>query len=189
MSDKAKIMFSNLFGKKEQEDKDHLFKDKAYMTTEAKMSACAALAKADESIIFIAWFSDTAKQFKKYFSANGLNENRVTEAKYLTAFQLQTYTPVFTEHYPMHNKEEDLVANWKIKNIMVYSAMDEPLFRHFGSEKLIPMMKMMGMKENEVIEHSMVSKSIINGQKKIEEKVSVEQSAASQAEWMERNLK
>ena len=72
---------------------------------------------------------------------------------------------------------------------MVYSAMDEPLFKHFGSEKLIPLMKMMGMKENEVIEHSMVSKSIVSGQKKIEEQVSFEQSASSQAEWMERNLK
>jgi len=182
-------MFSNLFGKKETDGKDHLFKDRAYMTTEAKMKACAELAKENESIIFIAWFTDTAKQFKDHFTANGLNENRVTEARYLTASQLLSYTPVFTEHYPMHSKEENFVANWKIKNIMVYSAMDEPLFKHFGSEKLIPLMKMMGMKENEVIEHSMVSKSIINGQKKIEEQVSVEQSAASQAEWMQRNLK
>jgi hypothetical protein len=182
-------MFSNLFGKKEPQDKDHLFKDRAYMTTEAKMKACAALAKEDESVIFIAWFPDTAKQFKNYFTANGLNENRLTEAKYLTASQLQSYKPVFVEHYPMHCKEENFVANWEAKNIMVYSAIDEPLFKHFGSEKLVPLMKMMGMKEDEVIEHSMVSKSIINGQKKIEAQVSVEQSASSQGDWMERNLK
>ena len=181
-------MFSNLFGKKESEDKDHLFKDRAYMDTEAKMKACAELAKENESVIFIAWFSDTAKQFKNYFSTNGLDENRITEAKYLTAAQLQSYTPVFVEHYPIHTKEENFVANWKTTNILVYSAMDEPLFKHFGSEKLIPLMKMMGMKENEVIEHSMVSKSIISGQKKIEEQVSFEQSASSQAEWMKRNL-
>ncbi len=182
-------MFSNLFGKKESADKDHLFKDCAYMNTEAKMKACAILAKENEMVIFIAWFSETAKQFKDYFSSNGLHENRIIEAKYLTAAQLKTYTPVFTEHYPMHSKEENFVLNWDIKNIMVYSAMDEPLFKHFGSEKLIPLMKMMGMKEDEVIEHSMVSKSIINGQKKIEEQVSFEQSAASQGDWMERNLK
>ena len=181
-------MFSNLFGKKESEDKDHLFKDRAYMNTEAKMKACTALAKENESAIFIAWFSDTAKQFKNYFSTNGLDENRITEARYLTASQLQSFTPVFVEHYPVHTKEENFVANWKTKKILVYSAMDEPLFKHFGSEKLIPLMKMMGMKENEVIEHSMVSKSIISGQKKIGEQVSFEQSASSQAEWMERNL-
>lgn len=165
-NNKFKIMFSGLFGKKESEDKDHLFKDRAYMTTEAKMKACAAIAKEEGDIIFIAWFADTAKQFKKYFLANGLNENRITEAEYLNASELISHTPVFLEHYPLHNKELDLVAKWNIKSILVYSAMDEPLFKHFGSEKLIPLMKMMGMKENDVIEHTMVSKSIISGQKK-----------------------
>ena len=181
-------MFSSLFGKKETEDKDHLFKDRAYMTTEAKMKACAAIAKEKDDTIFIAWFTDTAKQFKNYFSANGLNENRIIEASHLNTSQLLSNTPVFVEHYPMHSKEENFVANWKIRNIVVYSAMDEPLFKHFGSEKLIPLMKMMGMKENEVIEHSMVTKSIISGQKKIEEQVSIEKSALSQGEWMQLNL-
>jgi hypothetical protein len=182
-------MFSNLFGKKEADNQDHLFKDRAYMTTEAKMKACATLAKTDGNIVFIAWFSDTAKQFKDYFSSNGLDEKRVTEARHFSTAQLMTHTPVFVEHYPIHTKEENFVEHWKTKNIIVYSAMDEPLFRHFGSDKLLPLMKMMGMKENEVIEHSMVSKSIISGQKKIEEQVTLEQDAPSQAEWMNRNLK
>lgn len=181
-------MFSGLFGKKEKEDKEHLFKDKAYMTTEAKMKACSEIAKANDSTIFIAWFAETAKQFKNYFSANGINENRITEASHLHSSQLISNTPVFVEHYPLHNKELDLVANWDTKNLLVYSAMDEPLFKHFGSEKLIPLMKMMGMKEDEVIEHAMVSKSIISGQKKIEEQVSFEKSALSQGEWMRLNL-
>jgi preprotein translocase subunit SecA len=67
--------------------------------------------------------------------------------------------------------------------------MDEPLFKHFGSEKMIPLMKLLGMKENEVIEHSFVSQSIIKGQNKIAAMVSFEQSADSQKEWLERNLK
>jgi len=182
-------MFSNLFGKKAPQENDHIFKDRAYMSTQAKMDACVTLAKEDASVIFIAWFSETAKQFKNHFSSGGADENRIVEAKYLTPSHLQSHRPVFVEHYPMHSREEQFVEHWKTINIHVYSAMDEPLFKHFGSEKLIPFMKMMGMKENEVIEHSMVSKSIINGQKKIEEHVTVEQSAASQAEWMERNLK
>ncbi|MBK7308447.1 MAG: hypothetical protein IPI88_16550 [Chitinophagaceae bacterium] len=67
--------------------------------------------------------------------------------------------------------------------------MDEPLFKHFGSDKLIPLMKMMGMKEDEVIEHNMVSKSIIKGQEKIGEQVTLEQAAVSQEEWMRKNIK
>ena len=45
------------------------------------------------------------------------------------------------------------------------------------------------MKEDEVIEHNMVSKSIIKGQEKIAEQVRLEQSASSQAGWMEKNIK
>lgn len=182
-------MFSNLFGKKDEADeKDHLFKDRAFMTTAAKMNACARLAKDDEAYIFIGWFPETVKKFKVFFTENGINENRVVESKQLHASQLMSHKPVFIEHYPLHSKEEALVHNWEAKNIMVYSAMDEPLFRHFGSDKIIPMMKLMGMKESEVIEHALVSKSIIKGQQKIEEQVSLEQSANSQAEWMQRNL-
>jgi len=188
-SGNTQIMFSNLFGKKEEDKNDHVFKDRAYMSTQAKMKACADLAKADDGLIFIAWFTDTAKQFRNYFTENGINENRIVEARQLHSPQLISHRPVFVEHYPLHSKEEEFVRSWEHKNILVYSAMDEPLFKHFGSEKIIPMMKMMGMKENEVIEHNMVSKSIIKGQQKIEEQVNPEQPASSQADWMERNLK
>jgi preprotein translocase subunit SecA len=51
------------------------------------------------------------------------------------------------------------------------------------------MMKMMGMKEDEVIEHSLVTKSIIKGQGKIAEQVNFEHSAISQADWMKKNVK
>ena len=53
---------------------------------------------------------------------------------------------------------------------------------------MIPLIKLMGMKESESIEHSYVTESIVKGQKKIADKVMVEQSANSQDEWMERNL-
>ncbi len=180
-------MFFNLFGK-EEEKKDHLFKDRAYMTTTGKLNACADLAEKDLSVTFIAWFPETAKLYREFFIKKGLSENRITETKQLHASQLTGRTPVFVEHYPLHTKEEELVKHWDIKNIIVYSALDEPLFKHFGSEKMIPVMKMMGMKETEAVEHALVSKSIITGQHKIAEKVIVEQTAPSQAEWMKRNL-
>lgn len=181
-------MFANLFGKKEEDHGNHIFKDRAYMSSAAKMKACADLAKSDEAFIFIAWFSDTAKQFRNYFVQNNIPESRVVEARQIHAAPATSQKPVFVEHYPMHSKEEDFVKNWPHQNMPVYSAMDEPLFKHFGSEKIIPMMKLMGMKENEVIEHNMVSKSIIKGQEKIEAQVTLEQAASSQAEWMQKNL-
>ncbi len=182
-------MLFNLFGKKDEGADNHVFVDRAYVSTKAKMNACAELARKEPDRLFICWFADTAVKFKEFFVQQGLDEALITETHHLHASKLLNKKPVFVEHYPLHTKELELIRNWDTEKIIVFSAMDEPLFRHFGSDKLIPLMKMMGMKEDEVIEHSMVSKSIIKGQEKIAERVSLEQAAVSQEEWMRKNIK
>jgi len=182
-------MIFNLFGKKEESNDNHVFVDRAYVSTAAKMNACAELARKEPDRLFICWFADTAVKFKEFFRQQGLEENLIVDVHHLHASKLQNKKPVFVEHYPLHTKEIELIKNWGDEKIIVYSAMDEPLFKHFGSEKLIPLMKMLGMKEEEVIEHAMVSKSIIKGQEKIAQQVNLEQSASSQEEWMRKNIK
>lgn len=179
-------MFGNLFGGKEE--KDHLFRHVVYMTSEGKKMALLKLAKEDEKPVFIAWFPETAKRMGDYFNENGVDKNRIIEAEKFTDAKLAGHKPVFLEHYPIPEKEKNLVASWSLMNIPVYSAMDEPLFKHLGAEKMIPMMKMLGMKETEAIQHSMVSKSIIKGQESIAEKAGMDLPAHSQEEWMNKNL-
>jgi len=50
-----------------------------------------------------------------------------------------------------------------------FVALDDNLMRLFGSERIAKMMDRMGLKEGEVIQHSMISKSIERAQKKVEE--------------------
>ena len=50
-----------------------------------------------------------------------------------------------------------------------YVALDDNLMRLFGSERIAKMMDRMGLEEGEVIQHSMISKSIERAQKKVEE--------------------
>jgi len=50
-----------------------------------------------------------------------------------------------------------------------YSALEDDLMRMFGSERIAALMDKMGYKEGEVIQHSMVTKSIERAQKKVEE--------------------
>ncbi|WP_445747183.1 preprotein translocase subunit SecA [Polaribacter sp.] len=50
-----------------------------------------------------------------------------------------------------------------------YVALDDNLMRLFGSERIARMMDRMGLKEGEVIQHSMITKSIERAQKKVEE--------------------
>ena len=181
-------MTFNLFGKKEKDQPRGIFTDRTYVNTKAKMNACADLAKKDAAV-FITWFPDTTRKFKAFFTEQGIEGDRIIEARQVHAALLVDKTAVFAEHHPLHSKEIELISNWSQDHFVVFSAMDEPLFKHFGSEKMIPLMKLLGMKEEEAIEHSFVSKSIIKGQDKIASQVTIELTANSQAEWMERNIK
>jgi hypothetical protein len=182
-------MLFNLFGKKDEEAGDHVFIDRAYVSTAAKMKACADLARKQPDTLFLSWFAETASQFRAFFKQEGLDGNLIVDTHYIHVSKLTGKTPVFVEHFPLHTKELELIKNWEVKNIVVYSALDEPLFKHFGSDKIIPLIKMLGMKEDEAIEHKMVTKSIITGQEKIAKLITFEQSAASQEEWMMKNIK
>jgi preprotein translocase subunit SecA len=50
-----------------------------------------------------------------------------------------------------------------------YASLEDDLMRLFGSERIAGLMDKMGYKEGEVIQHSMVTKSIERAQKKVEE--------------------
>ncbi|MFL0352386.1 preprotein translocase subunit SecA [Xanthomarina sp. GH4-25] len=50
-----------------------------------------------------------------------------------------------------------------------YVSLEDNLMRLFGSERIAKMMDRMGLQEGEVIQHSMISKSIERAQKKVEE--------------------
>jgi preprotein translocase subunit SecA len=50
-----------------------------------------------------------------------------------------------------------------------FVSLDDKLMRLFGSERIAKLMDRMGLEEGEVIQHSMISKSIERAQKKVEE--------------------
>ena len=181
-------MLFNLFGKKAAGETHKLFKDKVYITSAGKLNACVELAKAYPNALFIAWFKDSAAMYKTYFDQNNLDQNRIILTEMATANLWESGIPVFLEHHPLLSREAALTNNWQLSDIWVFSAMDEPLFKHFGSDKMIPLIKLFGMKESEAIEHAYVTESILKGQHKIAAKVIIEQPALSQAEWMTKNM-
>ncbi len=156
-------MAFNLFEKKVENTPESIFTDRTYVSITAKINACIKLAKEQPDTLFICWFNETLKIFRAAFIQNCIDELKVIDSKHVHSTMLQNKIPVFTEYFPLHAKEIALIENWPIQKIIVYSSMDEPLFKHFGSDKMIPLMKLLGMKDNEMIEHPFVSKSIIKG--------------------------
>ena len=51
-----------------------------------------------------------------------------------------------------------------------FVSLEDNLMRLFGSDRIAKLMDRMGLEEGEVIQHSMITKSIERAQKKVEEK-------------------
>ncbi|MCU0444546.1 MAG: hypothetical protein MUE85_06470 [Microscillaceae bacterium] len=96
------------------------------------------------------------------------------------------------EHYPLPAEDELLIA--RIGEISMnfpitfYCALDEPLFKLFGSENIQKVMLAMGMDEEEAISHNMITQSIARAQKRIAEKVKMDLKTDSAAEWFAKNI-
>ena len=97
-----------------------------------------------------------------------------------------------TDHFPLRSVFENFTSAVSEVNpsltINVYGGLNEPVFNVFGGDRIKDLMIKMGMKENEMIEHSMVSKAIENAQEKIEKKIITESTAHNATEWFKRNL-
>jgi hypothetical protein len=140
-------------------------------------------------VVVIAWFNTTPGRLEKLVRQENGPATNIYLAREVHTSLLAGKKVVFAEHHPLRSKEQALYRQSGLREAVVYSALDEPLFKQFGSERIIQMMQQLGMKEDEMIEHALVTSAIENAQEKIEKKVQVEHTASSQQEWMERNLR
>jgi hypothetical protein len=158
--------------------------DKVWISTEAKWRACLALVSANPNCVLVTWFPNT---YEFLVEKTG-NKNQVIHAEKSVEKGIDTMF-VFAERYPLAKPEQVLFERLKQKEIPILSALDEPLFMHFGGERTIELMKKLGLKEDEPVGHSMISSSIQNAQKKLEKLVLVERKASSAEEWFQINTK
>lgn len=100
---------------------------------------------------------------------------------------------LFAGHYPLPTKEnkiiEKLSSSYPQSPITFCSAIDDPSFKPFGADRIMSVLDQMGLKEDECIEHAMVSKAMANARAKIESKVQYEVVAKAEGEWFLRNVK
>lgn len=154
------------------------------MYKKSKWSYCQKFLSENPKTVFIGWFDETITELEEKNSAvTVLNARTVHKAL------VEGSIIIFIEHHPMKSKEDAVFDQLGLTEAIVLTALDEPLLMIFGGEKLIKIMQDLGMKDDEIIEHKMISQSIADAQEKIEKKVTVEQSMRSQSEWIERSFK
>jgi hypothetical protein len=162
-------------------------KDLVWINTAAKQEGFKSILQKHPDAIVAAWFNDTIQSFQEYLHKEKLNTT-IRPARQIVSPQVENKTVILLEHYPLHDKEEQLWQSWKSSSLYILNSLDEPLFAAFGGERIVDIMRKMGMQENESVEHALISKSLRNAQEKIRKKVVTEHSANSSAEWFNRNF-
>jgi hypothetical protein len=161
--------------------------DLIWMSHTAKLNGCLKLVQLQQDVVIAAWFSNTVDEFDRFLNEqNGLGVE-ILQARSMMAIQANNKKIILLEHYPLLKREIDFISNVNPSQVIVLSSLDEPLFEQFGSDKIIQVMKSLGMKDDEMIQHPMITKAIVQAQTKLEKKVVVENSANSSKEWFERN--
>lgn len=171
-----------MFGLFSKKKKSLIVHDKIWISEKAKFDACLKLSKSEPNSLFVAWFEETKSHLQKYFQENNGNAE-IYLADRLGLMQ-QDKNLIFVEHHPFQPEEHRLAAHLGKAEITVFSSLDEPLFKLFGGEKMMDMMRTMGVKEDEMIENQMIGNSIIKVQEKIATQSNINVSARSQEEWL-----
>ncbi len=162
--------------------------DTVWISEADKLNALAKEWVTNNDTVFVAWFEESLRNLETLMQNSSPVPFHLFMAREVSRMQINGKPVIFIEHYPLAAKEDELFQKLELKEVKVWSALDEPLFHRFGGEKIIQMMKQLGMKEEEPIQHSMISKAIRNAQQKIAAKLTVEQSARSQKDWLTKNL-
>ena len=196
-----------MFGRKKKHNVH--YRDFIWMTAAIKIQKLLSQIEEGKPIIIVSSFEKSLDELQSInptlkklealsdFSINAgpwlINSKLILET---TSFQ-QAITDevqiIFTEHYPMPEKDSEIIAKtaavFNNTKINFYISLEDPLMRLFNSDKLISMMKSLGLAEDDVIEHKMISKSIVNAQKKMAKKVSFEQHYDDEEAWYRMNYR
>jgi hypothetical protein len=163
-------------------------KDIIWISSEAKWRGLEELWKKDPNTVFVFWFDETLDEARSKIDPFMIDKIQFAPAREVNHHLIPAKPVIFGEHYPLQKKEQELFQQLQLKEVKVLSSLDEPLFKRFGADKIIQLMRQMGMKETDSVENQMITNAIKNAQQKLEKQVTIDHSASSQRSWLEKNL-
>lgn len=180
--------------------KEIIIKDIVWKNETIKYKWIVDKIKTLNKVVLIYFFEDTKSEMIEALSNNSFTEHITGSEKIaitpantiLKSLSLHDRTPIFIEHFPSYKAEQEilnyLLNNLSIKEITFYVSLEDELLKHFGSERIVQMLEKMGFQDDEALEHNMISKSILNAQKKIDEQVKFGTNTRNSKDWFKMNL-
>ncbi len=97
---------------------------------------------------------------------------------------------IVAELYPVPERDlalQDLFSSFGV-SLRYYVALDDPLMKRFGSERIGEMLNMLGGNDDEPIEHELVTNSLFKAQEKIKSSATSDLKSESADEWFKKNV-
>ena len=154
----------------------------------SKWNSCLERLRQNPDTVIITWFEETLHKLETMLMNAQLTTSTLFPSRQVTHEHILSRAVIFAEHYPLHHKEKELYKKLHLSQAEVYSSLDEPIFKHFGSERLIEMTNRLNCQENEPLHYRFINSAIKKAQEKIAGYVAIHQGATSQAGWLMRNL-
>lgn len=171
-------IFSSLFGSsntKSFKKTNRVFMNRKAANTDILIFIAQCHAD-NKQVILVYFFKETKHEIEELYTnatniiwVNGLFSSSI---KNHLLHKAENTKIVFVEPYPDITIENlvltDIEESGFTQSIPVFfHGLDDPLFKAFGGERIQSMMIKMGVKEDEPIEHTMITTSIERAQKKL----------------------
>jgi hypothetical protein len=193
-----------MFGLFKSPEKEIITKDFIWKNEAVKYKALVKHLKQQEKSVLVYYFEDTKNTVEEVLNGAAINfsteaNSFVTKVWLISAHTLLhksdmgNRTVFFAEHHPSYSREHEikqhLLDKLGIQEILFYTSFEDKLLQLFGSERILQLLEKMGLKDDEVIEHTMISTSIERAQKRIDENISFHNNNTRQRkDWFEINL-
>ena len=162
-------------------------KETVWLNETAKWNNCLERLTQNPNTVIITWFEESYDQIESLLQFNNFKAG-IYLSREIAAHNILNKKVLFLEHHPLVEKEKEMLEKLQLKEAIFYSALDEPLFKHFGTDRIISIVERLGLSENEGIEHTMITNAIKNAQEKISKQVVIDHTAQSQADWFSKNI-
>lgn len=166
--------------------KGPVVKDVVFLNAQGYTNAISRWVGEHGDGVVAVWFQSDTEQLRALLT--GVDPGRIIQADRLGFSHGENRTILFAGHHPLRKREADLCEELGLSEMLVYTHLDMPLLRYFGSEKISEMMVKMGMNEDEPLTHVMITKAIAGAQDKIAKTCIADMNSLSEDEWIKMNV-
>jgi hypothetical protein len=148
--------------------------DYVWISREAKLMGLLQFHREQPEKRLVAWSEQTKTQVQEFFTQQTGQSPEILRATKMLPSRMEGQSFLFLEHHLFYSKEIQLLRSWNVQKVLFLNAIDDPVFHSIDSDRILHLLKTMGIKEDEYLQHRMITASIQRAQKSGEKKGTID---------------